>query len=174
MTEEEKIILEWLTAEGIDHSVYRHTARDTVEEKAELDRELGITARHCKNIFLTDRKGSCFYLLVMPFEKTFRTAEVSKELGTSRLSFASADLLLNKLRCTPGNLSTLSLVFDKENEIGFAFDKDLLQCDELCCHPNINTTTVTLKTEDYLKKVLPRLKKSPVFVTVTDKSAYTD
>lgn len=174
MTEEEKIILERLEEWNIEHRVYRHTARDTVEEKAELDRELGITARHCKNIFLTDRKGSCFYMLVMPFEKTFRTAEVSKELGTSRLSFAKSELLLEKLRCTPGNLSTLSLIFDEENEIGLAVDKELLECEELCCHPNIDTTTVTLRTEDYLKKVLPKLKKTPVFVTVTDKSEYTD
>ena len=169
MTPEEKTILEKLDEWEIEHRVFRHTARDTVEEKAELDHELGITARHCKNIFLTDRKGSCFYLLVMPFEKTFRTAEVSKELGTSRLSFAGTDLLLDKLRCTPGNLSTLSLIFDEENEIGLAVDRELLECSELCCHPNIDTTTVTLKTEDYLKKVIPRLKKIPVFVTVTNK-----
>ena len=60
MTECEKIIFEKLTSWGIPYKVYNHTARDTVEEKTALDRELGITARHCKNIFLTDRKGSCF------------------------------------------------------------------------------------------------------------------
>lgn len=170
MTDCEKIILDKLNEWNISLRVYRHTARDTVEEKAELDRELGITAKHCKNIFLTDRKGSCFYLLVMPFEKTFRTAEVSKELGTSRLSFASTELLIDKLRCTPGNLSTLSLIFDVNNEIGLAVDRELLKYGELCCHPNIDTTTVTLKTEDYLKKLLPKLKKTPVFVTVTNKN----
>lgn len=170
MTECEKIIFEKLTSWGIPYKVYNHTARDTVEEKAALDRELGITARHCKNIFLTDRKGSCFYLLVMPFEKTFRTAEVSKELGTSRLSFASPERLLEKLRCTPGNLSSLSLIFDEEEEIGFALDRDLLSYDELCFHPNIDTTTITIKTEDFLKKYLPKIHRTPAFVTVTDKS----
>ena len=169
MTECEKIIFDKLDSWNIPYNVYHHTARDTVEEKAELDREFGISARHCKNIFLTDRKGSCFYLLVMPFEKTFRTAEVSKELGTSRLSFASPELLLEKLRCTPGNLSSLSLIFDEDEEIGFAFDRELLDCDELCCHPNIDTTTITLKTEDLLKKYLTKIHRTPNFVTVTDK-----
>lgn len=170
MTDHEKIILDKLSEWEVPHKVYRHTQRNTTEEKAELDRELGITARHCKNIFLTDRKKSCFWLLVMPFEKTFRTAEVSKELGTSRLSFATEELLMEKLCCTHGNLGTLSLIFDKENEIGLAVDRELLDCEELCCHPNIDTTTVTIKTEDYLKKLIPKLKKYPEFVTVTDKT----
>lgn len=169
MTECEKIILDKLNEWKIEYKIYNHQARFTVEEKAELDRELGITARHCKNIFLTDRKKSCFYLLVMPFEKTFRTAEVSKELGTSRLSFASEELLLEKLSCHSGHLSSLSLIFDKEEEIGLALDCDLLKCDELCFHPNIDTTTITIKTEDYLKKLLPRLHRTPCIVTVTDK-----
>lgn len=170
MTESEKMILESLEKAGIEVKVYRHTQRNTIEEKEALDRELGITARHCKNIFLTDRKQSCFYLLVMPFEKTFRTAEVSKELGTSRLSFASEELLTEKLNCTHGNLSTLSLLFDKEGEIGLAIDKELLECKELCCHPNIDTTTVVISTEDYLKKFLPKIHRTPKIVTVTNKS----
>lgn len=170
MTECEKIILDKLEKWGIEHKVYRHEPRFTVEEKAELDRKFGIKARHCKNIFLTDRKGSCFYLLVMPFEKTFRTAEVSKELGTSRLSFASEELLLNKLRCKSGNLSSLSLIFDSEEEVGLAIDSDLRKCDELCFHPNIDSTTVTIKTEDFLNKFLPKLHRFPSFVTVTAKT----
>ncbi len=170
MTDCEKIILENLEKWNIPHKVYRHSARFTVEEKAELDRELGINARHCKNIFLTDRKKSCFYLLVMPFEKTFRTAEVSKELGTSRLSFASEELLFEKLHCTSGHLSSLSLIFDGNEEVGIAVDKELLSCEELCFHPNIDTTTVTMKTQDYIKILLPKLHRSPAIVTVTDKS----
>lgn len=169
MTECEKIILDKLEKWSIDHKIYRHSARDTVEEKAELDRELGITARHCKNIFLTDRKQSCFYLLVMPFEKTFRTAEVSKELGTSRLSFASEEKLGGMLRCSSGCLSSLSLIFDEDDIVSIAVDKELLDCDELCFHPNDDTVTVTMKTEDYIKKYLPKIHRTPTYVTVTAK-----
>ncbi len=170
MTEFEEIILKSLEGWNVAHKVYRHSARFTVEEKAQLDRELGISARHCKNIFLTDRKKSCFYLLVMPFEKTFRTSEVSKELGTSRLSFASEELLFEKLRCTSGHLSSLSLIFDGNEEVGIAIDKELLSCEELCFHPNVDTTTVTMKTKDYINIFLPKLRKTPAIVTVTDKS----
>lgn len=169
MTEPERIIFDTLDSWGIEYKTYHHEAKFTVEEKEELDRELGITARHCKNIFLTNRQKTSFYLLVMPFEKTFRTAEVSKELGSSRLSFAPNELLNEMLSCNSGCLSTLSLIFDKENTIKLAIDKDLLACDELCCHPNIDTTTVTIKTEDYMTKLLSKLCKTPELVTVSDK-----
>lgn len=167
MTEAEKFILDTIAEMKIEHQIYRHDARNTIEEKAALDREYGITARHCKNIFLTDRKKTRFYLLVMPFEKTFRTSEVSKALGSSRLSFAPEELLLEILNCHSGSLSTLSLLYDRDFEVGLAVDSDLLKCEALCMHPNIDTTTVTMKLEDYLGKFLPRIKHRPTFVTVT-------
>ena len=167
MTEYEKKILDKLDSLKIDYKVYRHEAKFTVEEKEELDRELGITARHCKNIFLTNRSKTVFYLLVMPFEKTFRTAEVSKELGTSRLSFASEEMLMDMLHCKSGSLGSLSLMFDEDVEIGLAVDRELLDCEELCFHPNIDTTTVTMKTCDYLDIFLPKIRHTPNFVTVT-------
>lgn len=167
MTEAESFILKKLDEMKIEYEVYRHTQRNTVEEKAALDRELGISARHCKNIFLTDRKKTRFYLLVMPFEKTFRTAEVSKELGSSRLSFAPEELLLEILNCHSGSLSTLSLLYDRDFEVNLAVDSDLVQEEALCMHPNIDTTTVTMKKEVYLEKLLPSIKHRPTFVTVT-------
>lgn len=167
MTESEKFILDTLSEMSLDFKVYRHDAKFTIEEKEELDKELNITARHCKNIFLTDRKKEHFYLLVMPFEKTFRTAEVSKELGSSRLSFAPEEKLLEMLNCHSGSLSTLSLLYDKKCSVALAVDSDLLKCDALCMHPNINTTTVTMTVDDYLSKFLPKIKHKPTFVTVT-------
>ena len=167
MTEAESFILKKLDEMKIEYQVYRHTQRNTIEEKAALDKELNISARHCKNIFLTDRKKTHFYLLVMPFEKTFRTAEVSKELGSSRLSFAPEDLLLEILNCHSGSLSTLSLLYDRDFEVNLAVDSDLLNCDALCMHPNIDTTTVVMNKDEYLGKFLPKIKHRPTFVTVT-------
>lgn len=167
MTEAESFIINSLEEMAIDYKVFRHEAKFTIQEKEELDKQYGITARHCKNIFLTDRKKEHFYLLVMPFEKTFRTAEVSKELGSSRLSFAPEEKLLEMLNCHSGSLSTLSLLYDKKCEVGLAVDSDLLKCEALCMHPNVNTTTVTVSLSDYLGKLLPKIKHKPTFVTVT-------
>ena len=167
MTSEEKIILEKLEELKIPFEVFRHDARFTIEEKEALDLELQISARHCKNIFLTDRKKEHFFLLVMPFEKTFRTAEVSKELNSSRLSFASEEVLLERLHCKSGSLSSLSLIFDEGCEIALAVDSELLSEDALCFHPNVNTTTVVIKTSDYIGSFLPKIKHRPTFVTVS-------
>ncbi len=167
MTESEKYILEALDEMKIDYKVYRHTARNTIEEKSALDGELGITAKHCKNILLTDRKKERFYLLVMPFEKTFRTAEVSKELGSSRLSFAPEEMLLELLNCHSGSLGTLALLYDRDRRVKLVLDRDLLSTTGLCMHPSVETTTVTIELSEYLEKLLPALNHSPAFVTVT-------
>ena len=166
MAEREEI-LAFLDKAGIPYKKYQHTQRNTVEEKAALDRELGITARHCKNIFLTNRQKTRFFLLVMPFEKTFRTAEVSKELESSRLSFAPEEMLWEKLRCHSGCLSPLSLIYDEDCEVVLVIDKELLSESALCFHPADDTVTLTFDTEICLKKLFPKLKKTPVFVTVT-------
>ncbi len=166
MSEKEQI-LDFLKENGIPFSLYEHEVCNTIEEKEELDKRLGITARHCKNLFLTDRKKEHFHLLVMPFEKTFRTAEVSRELHSSRLSFATDEMLWDKLRCRSGSLSTLCLIFDKSEEVGLAVDADLLSCKSLCFHPADNTATVVIDTDVCLNLLFPRLHKKPTFVTVT-------
>ncbi len=149
----------------IEYNVYHHEAKFTVEEKEELDRELGIRGKHCKNLLLCDRKMTNFYMYVMPFEKSFRTSVVSKELGSSRLSFAPEEKLLEKLRCRSGSLSSLLLIFDEEGEITLGLDRELLDCEELCFHPAIDTVTITFKTRDYLEKFLPSIRHTPIIVT---------
>ena len=171
MTDTEIMICNVLEKMGIEYKRYTHDIKNTIEEKEKMDKELGITAKHCKNIFLTDRKKINFYFLVMPFEKGFYTSEVSKELGSSRLSFASEDIMEEKLHCKSGSLSSLLLLYDEECDIGLAVDADLLKYEELCFHPGINTVTLTIKTDDYLNKFLPKIKHRPTFVTVSDKHA---
>ncbi|MBQ9976824.1 MAG: prolyl-tRNA synthetase associated domain-containing protein [Clostridia bacterium] len=164
-------IIAFLEKHKIPYTRYDHEQCNTVEEKSALDERLGITAKHCKNIFLTNRQKTSFYLLVMPFEKTFRTAEVSKEIGSSRLSFAPDELLLEMLHCHSGCLSTLSLIYDEKNEIPLVVDRELLNEKALCFHPADDTITLAIDTEVCLKTLYPKLKKSPVFVTVTSPTA---
>lgn len=165
--EERKIIIEFLEKNSIPYKIYTHEVCNTVEEKEALDKNLGICARHCKNIFLTDRKKEKFFLLTMPFEKTFRTAEVSKQLNSSRLSFAPDEMLWEKLKTHSGSLSVLCLIFDKKEEVGFALDADLLKEEALCFHPADNTTTVVIDTNVCLSTLFPKLHRTPTFVTVT-------
>lgn len=170
MAEKEEIIA-FLDKAKIPYIKYEHEQCNTIEEKASLDKRLGIKAKHCKNIFLTNRQKSRFFLLVMPFEKTFRTSEVSKELESSRLSFATEEMLWDMLRCHSGCLSTLSLIYDEYKEITLAIDSDLLAEASLCFHPSDDTVTLAIDTSVCLEKLFPLLQKKPVFVTVTTPDA---
>lgn len=170
MAEKEEIIA-FLDKAKIPYTRYEHEQCNTIEEKAALDERLGIKAKHCKNIFLTNRQKTTFYLLVMPFEKTFRTAEVSKELGSSRLSFAPDEMLWDMLRCHSGCLSTLSLMYDEDRDVTLVVDRELLKEEALCFHPADDTVTLAIDTKVCLEKLYPLLHKIPTFVTVTSPTA---
>lgn len=78
---------------GIPFDLVRHAPVDTMEDCAAL----GLSAPHCKNLFLCNRAKTQFYLLLLRADKPFVTREVSKTLGVSRLSFGDADALARLL-----------------------------------------------------------------------------
>lgn len=71
----------------------------TMEVCEEIDRTLG--AQICKNLFLCNRQQTDFYLLMMPGDKQFKTKDLSAQIGSSRLSFASAEHMEKYLRYNP-------------------------------------------------------------------------
>ena len=102
----------------------------------------------------------------MSGEKNFRTADISKQIGTARLSFATAEDMLKYLDITPGSVSVLGLMNDKDKDVTLLVDKDIVKQDFVRCHPCINTSTLRIKTEDFIKKILPKLGYYPTYVEV--------
>lgn len=139
--------------EGVDHQPLASAAED---DCAEIAARLGVHI--CKNLFLCNRKKTEFYMLSMPGEKHFVTADFSKRIGCSRLSFAPADKMLELLNITPGSVSVLGLMNDKDRCVNLYFDRDLLRDKYFGCHPCINTTSLKIKTEDILNKILPAVQ----------------
>ena len=43
----------------------------------------------CKNLFLRNQQATRFYLLMMPADKKFKTKELSKQIGSARLSLGN-------------------------------------------------------------------------------------
>lgn len=72
---------------GIEYKRVDHEAAMTMEVCEEID--LALQAVICKNLFLCNRQETDFYLLMMPGDKKFKTKDLSKALGVSRLSFAN-------------------------------------------------------------------------------------
>lgn len=145
---------------GISYIRLEHERADTMELCADIGKEYG--AKHCKNLFLTNRNGSVFYLLMMDAEKPFRTSIVSKSLGSTRLSFGSDEKLREILGLEPGSVSVMGLVNDcarkafKDGKLKIAIDSELFSRELILVHPNTNTASLVLKTSD-IKKLLLHL-----------------
>ena len=118
----------------------------------------------CKNLFLTNRQQTAFYLLLMPGHKPFRTKDLSHQIGSARLSFASPERMLELLDIAPGSVSVLGLMNDHDGRVRLLIDRDLLQDAYLCCHPCINTSTLKLRMADAIDVLIPALAHAPTYV----------
>lgn len=118
----------------------------------------------CKNLFLTNRQQTAFYLLLMPGHKPFRTKDLSHQIGSARLSFASPEHMLELLDITPGSVSVLGLMNDRDARVRLLIDRDLLDDAYLCCHPCINTSTLKLRMADAVDVLIPALAHAPTYV----------
>lgn len=130
-----------------------HPAAMTIEDCHDVDRLLGIEI--CKNLFLCNTQKTRFYLLLMPGSKKFKTAVLSKQIGSSRLSFAGPEDLKRCLSLTPGSVTVLGLMNDKEHQVELLIDRQVAESEYLGCHPCINTSSLKLKTADVLERFLP-------------------
>ena len=132
-----------------------HEAAATVDDCHEVDEALGIHI--CKNLFLCNRQKTDFYLLMMPGLKKFKTKELSAQLGTARLSFAEAEYMEEFLNITPGSVSVMGLMNDKEHRVRLLIDQELLQDEFVGCHPCVNTASLKIRMKDILEKFLPHV-----------------
>ena len=113
---------DFLDSLGMEYERIDHEEANTMEACQEIDEVLGATI--CKNLFLTNRQHTAYYLLLMPDNKVFKTKEITKQIGSARLSFASGEEMERLIGCTPGSSSILGLMFDKENEVQLIVDQD--------------------------------------------------
>ena len=147
---------------GIEYDRIDHEPAMTMEVCEEIDRALGATI--CKNLFLCNRQETDFYLLMMPGDKPFKTKDLSAQIGSSRLSFGAPEYMEQLVDITPGSLSILGLMNDKEGRVRLLIDKDVLSGEYIGCHPCINTSSLRMKTSDMVEKLIPALRHAPTLV----------
>ena len=140
---------------GVEYWRIDHEPAETMEACREVDKKLGVTM--CKNLYLTNRQETDFYLLMIPDGKVFKTKELSPQLGVSRLSFGRGEHMEKYLEITPGSLSVLGLMNDKEGAVKLLIDEDLLKEEYIGCHPCINTSSLRIKTSDIIETILPAM-----------------
>ena len=139
-----------------------HEAAFTMEDCAAISAALEVHI--CKNLLLTPRNRSAFYLLCLPAEKPFSTKDFSKLIGSSRLSFATEEDLVALLGCHAGSASVLGLMNDTEHRVTLAIDRAVAGDEWFGCHPCKNTSSLRLKTCDVLEKFLPATGHEAVIV----------
>ena len=147
---------------GIAYQRLDHGATATVDDCADVERLLGIDI--CKNLFLCNAAKTAYYLLMMPGDKKYRAPVLSKQLNTTRLSFADAAGMERCLRITPGSVSVLGLMNDTEHAVRLLIDRDVMRCSHIGCHPCVNTSSLKISMDDILNKFLPHTGHAPVFV----------
>ena len=138
---------------GVSYARVDHDSAETMEICREIEGTLG--APICKNLFLCNRQGTVFYLLMMPGDKPFKTKELSAQINASRLFFASPEKMLELLDIRPGSVSVLGLMNDRERGVHLLVDEDVLKQEYVGCHPCVNTSTLRIRTADLLEKILP-------------------
>ena len=144
--EQGRNILEVLDGLGIAYTHHEHEAAFTVED---ADRIYGhLEGGHLKNLFLRNKKGDRHYLVVVESHKQVDLKALRGALGESTLSFASPERLLRHMGLTPGSVSPMGLINDTTGAVTAYFDQDLLGFELLNFHPNRNTATITVRTDD--------------------------
>lgn len=113
---------------GIEYERVDHEAAETMEACAEIDVLLK-PAVICKNLFLCNSQKTKFYLLAIRGDKKFKTKEISHQINSPRLSFASPEFMEKYLDITPGSVSVLGLMNDIENNVKLIVDEDVLKED---------------------------------------------
>ncbi|MBQ6843204.1 MAG: prolyl-tRNA synthetase associated domain-containing protein [Agathobacter sp.] len=150
---------------GIAYERVDHEEANTMEACAAVDKVLA-PAVICKNLFLCNTQKTKFYLLMIKNDKKFKTKEISKQINSSRLSFAPPEYMEKYLDITPGSASVMGLMNDKENEVTLLVDEDVLKAEYFGCHPCINTSSMRLKVADVFGPFLEAVHHEYVTVTL--------
>ena len=155
-------VYDFLDSLGVSYQRIDHEAAMTMEACEEIDRTLEATI--CKNLLLCNRQETQFYILLLPGDKVFKTKNLSAQIGSSRLSFAKAEYMEKYLDITPGSLSVLGLMNDKDRMVRLLIDEDVLTGEYIGCHPCINTSSLRLRTKDLVEKIIPAMEHEPTIV----------
>jgi Ala-tRNA(Pro) deacylase len=143
----ERRVYEILDGLGIRFARFEHPPVFTVEEAQKHWTD--VPGVHCKNLFLRNYKGNRHFLVILEATKRADLRELSRALGTDRLSFGSDERLMRCLGLTPGSVSPFGLINDGKKAVEVVIDEDLKRADSVCFHPNINTATVNLGYADF-------------------------
>ena len=133
----------------IGFEYHEHPSAPTVE--AALEHWKDIRSTHCKNLFFRNHKGNRHYLVILEHSNQLAIRDLEQMLKQGKLSLASDRRLDQWLGLTPGSVTPFGLINDKDNHVHLFIDDNLRSSGKLSFHPNINTATIVLSFEDFIR-----------------------
>lgn len=134
---------------GIKYKFYNHKEVFAISDIDSL--EIKFEGMYCKNLFLRNSKGDIHYLLIIEDFKKANLKKLAKDIGSTRLSFASDERLYECLALRPGSVTPFGLINDLQKKVIVMLDRDLVGLDKINFHPNINSATITVSYEGLSK-----------------------
>lgn len=165
-TDMETKVYDFLDNLGISYQTLKHPAAFTIEECNKVRNYA--KAPVFKNLFLTNKQQTKFYLLVLPGEKVFKTKYLSAQIGSARLSFANEEHMIKYLGVTPGSVTPMGLINDDLQEVTLLLDTDLCEHPVFACHPCINNASLIMDFKDLTDKVIPATNHEIHWVTLPE------
>ena len=153
-------LFELLSVNNKDFQIHDHDPLFTVEDSEKLRGE--IKGAHTKNLFLKNKKNN-FFLFSCDENAKVDLKQFSKSIDAKNLSFANAEYLEKFLGIKPGSVSPFALLNDKDNVVKFYLDEELFNSEIINFHPLINTTTISIKTVEFINFLLENNKKIHIF-----------
>lgn len=108
----------------------------------------GIEGVRTKTMFLTNKKKTQYYLLIMDDQKLLDMEGFKELVGANRIRMASADSLYRKMLLPPGVVSPFGLMNNQDKDILVYFDQAIVTEERMSFHPNTNDRTIFINTKD--------------------------
>lgn len=142
-------IYDLLDARNIWHLITEHPALWSMSDSCDV--EFPYPECDAKNLFLREKKHKNFFLVTVRGDKRVDLKRFRDENGTRSLTFGSPEELDELFNVIPGMVSPFGLLNDTGCQVRFYIDEDFdKDPGYIAIHPNDNTATVTLKTEDLI------------------------
>tara|TARA_B100001248_G_scaffold262719_2_gene261523 strand:- start:5817 stop:6365 length:549 start_codon:yes stop_codon:yes gene_type:complete len=142
-----------------------HVPLRTVEESKKVQNKfLSATdgGGHIKNLYLRDKKKRNI-LLVAEQDRQIDLKTLHLKLETDRLSFGSADRLMEYLGVRPGAVTPLSMINGVLKGVQLFIDVELKNCKQIYVHPLVNDRTLGISPDDLIA-FFDKLKIQPTWL----------
>ena len=134
---------------GIPFDVVEHPPAFTTEQADSYIEDMeGVRT---KTMFLTNKKKTQYYLLIMDDKKRLDMDNFKVQVGADRIRMASLDSLAEKMSLPAGTVSPFGLLNNEEKDVQVYFDKEIIGEERMTFHPNTNEKTIFVSTRDLFK-----------------------